>query len=176
MYISLKPRQRSVCAWVARMIYCAIWGLVHDLAVPPPPWTLPMVPSLIRNCNAERNPVSSALKHTLCFCFWNQGLQSSICTILPRCVYIIADTGNVSRCGCPSASHSFYCTWSTVGSRPGAFSRRSDTTLIWLKHQLTMSWNFLWLLSVKFHISFYRVNPKPSPELLRIWINLHWLC
>lgn len=62
VYITLRPRQRSVCAWLARMIDCAIWGLVHDLAVPPS--TLPMVPSCDRNYNAERNPVSSALKHT----------------------------------------------------------------------------------------------------------------
>lgn len=36
--ITLRLRQRSVCAWLARMIYCATCRLVHDLAVPPRPF------------------------------------------------------------------------------------------------------------------------------------------
>lgn len=30
--------EERVCAWLARMIYRAIRGLVHDLAVPPRPF------------------------------------------------------------------------------------------------------------------------------------------
>lgn len=101
VYITLRPRERSVCAWLARMNACAIWGLVHALDVPPS--ILPMVPSCDRNCNTERNPVSLALKHTLSI-FKVRAYSAAFAPssrINHECVYIDADTGKASLTDVP---------------------------------------------------------------------------
>lgn len=176
VYITLRPRQSSVCAWLARMIYCATWGLVHDLAVPRS--TLPMVPSCNRNCNTERKPcVFSTQTHT--FCFLKSGLTVQHLHhpppingggLLQMCVRVGLDTGKASLIDVSQLHTCFNSTWSTVGSRP--LSERSTMTSAWFKCHLAHAGISITISHQRFpehyHISFGWGNPEPPPGLLSI--------
>lgn len=82
--------------------------------------------------------------------------------------------------GRSSASHLFYSTWSTAGSRPGALTERLVLTVTCSERHLDKRAGISYTMShlnfpEHYHTCFGRGNPEPSPELLRIWIYLHWL-
>ena len=145
VYITLRPRERRARAWLPRMIYCAIWGLVHDLAVPPWPcqWCRPSTEIVTQRRTLYQT-------HTLFSIFLNQGLQSSTWTallhsrglLLQVCEHWRRHGQKPLLTDVPQPRTCFYSTWGGVGSRPGAFSEPPVMNLTRLKHHPTMSWNF----------------------------------
>lgn len=119
VYITLRPRERRALAWLPRMIYCAIWGLVHDLAVPPWPcqWCRPSTEIVTQRRTLYRT-------HTL-FQFFKirayRALEPPSCirgVYYYKCMNIDADTGKNLFIGRPSASHLFlfHVGWSGLTS------------------------------------------------------------
>lgn len=138
---------------------------MNQLYPPPPPnpsLTLPMVPSCDRNCNTEIQRGTLCLQHSNThFLFSKSGLTVqhlhhppvSTGLLLRVCVHGLRRR-EILLNGRSSASHLFYSTWSTVGSRPGALSQRLVVTSTRLNRSLTTSWNFLRRVTAKIYGAF----------------------